>query len=147
MNCGKSYGWLIGSNITFHLKSNDGNPNKLTRTLLTKIRAGGVYGQNVMYWSGRDRTLIMEDYMVVGGRQGNPRLEQHVLECSYWEDSRRSSSVYYWYKSRPALADPARLSSRVSNHPLLLVMDAREDCPVTLTTETIEKRQILLDRM
>ena len=126
--------------LVFYLDFNDGNRDKIFRVSLTRITFSGVYGRSPMRFQGRARDLVGEDYTALR----NLGFGQPLLDCTYYVDERRSFSAYYWYKSRPALADPERLRSRMSNHPLLLILGVREDCPATLTAETRAEIQSLL---
>jgi len=124
--------------VVFYLDFNDGIPNKITRVSLTGWR-GAYVGPDRLQGVARDR--FIEDSRAVF--QLGVDL---VLECAYYLSERRVFQVFYWYRSRPALADPERLRSRVANHPLLLVLGAREDCPATVTAETKEQIQTMLRR-
>jgi len=127
--------------LVFYLDFNDGIRDKLSRVSLTGINHSGVYGLNPMRFQGAARDRVSEDYtalMSLGFEQ--------VLDCTYYVSERRAFSVYYWYRSRPALADPARLRSRVANHPLFLILGVREDCPATVNAETKAQIQAMLRR-
>ncbi len=128
--------------LVFYLDFNDGNRDKISRVSFTRMTFSGVYGLNPMRFQGRARERVSEDYTALL----NLGFGRPILDCSYNVDDGRSFSVYYWFKSRPELADPERLRSRVSNHPLLLVLGVREDCPATVTAETRGPIQTLLRR-
>ena len=128
--------------LVFYLDFNDGNRDKISRVSLTRITFSGVYGLGVMRFQGSERDRLSEDYTALLSLG----FDQPVLDCSYYVSARRVFSVYYWYRSRPALADPERLRSRMANHPLLLILGVREDCPATVTAATRGRIQTLLSR-
>ena len=49
-----------------------------------------------------------------------------LLKCGY-----QSRRYQFWYKARPAAADPARLKARIPDHPLLRIGGPVESCPLT----------------
>lgn len=128
-----------GRNIYFTLSYNKGHRNKLTKAILTTINYG-VYGRGLYGFQGRERKRLEEDFQKLS-RLGR---DQSVLQCEYYSSDRLSSVVFYWFKTRPALANPERLKARIANHPLLLIMEQRENCPCTLTEDVIKKRRALL---
>lgn len=72
----------------------------------------------------KDR-ILSEDLAAIDGAV--------VLECSYLTTQEGSlKERHYWYKLRPAGADPDRLKARLNNHPLLAIGEARQDCPLQL---------------
>ena len=54
-----------------------------------------------------------------------------VLECKYRSYRKLGPHYEYWYKNRPVAADPGRLKSRVSDHPLLFIRSPLESCPAS----------------
>ncbi len=55
-----------------------------------------------------------------------------VLLCQYSNPGAWWTNRVYWYKERPAAADPARLRGRMQNHPLLAIGGPAVSCPATL---------------
>lgn len=69
------------------------------------------------------RNIISEDRTAVEGSL--------ILECDYLNPATQRRGIrYYWYKQKPAAADPGRLKERLSDHPLLEFGGPREDCPI-----------------
>ncbi len=55
-----------------------------------------------------------------------------VLECHYLSKRHGIVSFHrYWYKSRPDIAEPALLKSRIPDHPMLIIKPPQEGCPPT----------------
>ena len=54
-----------------------------------------------------------------------------VLECKYRSYRKFGPHYEYWYKNRPVAADPGRLKSRVSDHPLLFIRSPLKTCPAS----------------
>jgi hypothetical protein len=53
-----------------------------------------------------------------------------VLECVYQSDKFRRVNFYrYWYKTRPAAADPQQLRAKWRDHPLLFIRSPLDQCP------------------
>lgn len=124
------------------MQFNEGKRDRIWKINLTRFGPAGVYGKNYMYYKGATREIVREDYGEVE-KAGYDT----VLECLYYRDGRTVNAIYYWFRTRPDAANPARLNSRMRNHPLLLVMDARVECPPVLSTETRRKKDMLLGRM
>lgn len=73
-------------------------------------------------FSGQEADAINADYGALR--------ETVVLRCLYKEaDGVRA--YHYWYEKTPALAAPAHLRARSTNHPLLGVKGPRMNCPAT----------------
>jgi hypothetical protein len=79
--------------------------------------------QDGPYWQ-----TLLDDIAAVQGYPG-------ILYCEYLTEPRSSretpasAGYYYWFKERPATADPARLKKRIPNHPLAAFRTAVETCP------------------
>jgi hypothetical protein len=55
-----------------------------------------------------------------------------VLECRYLDEREDLQEVvFFWFKTRPAVAEPTRLQGRVADHPMLRVKAPRGNCPAT----------------
>jgi hypothetical protein len=128
--------------ISIKLKYNAGKRNRLIRVGLRRFGPGGVYGKSYVYYQGSAGTIVSQDYTKLSNA-GNDTL----LLCDYYDSDRAVAEIAYWYKTRPQAADPVYLRSRMRNHPALLVMDPRVECPPVLTTETMRKRDALLRGM
>jgi hypothetical protein len=55
------------------------------------------------------------------------------MDCSYLDEQLGFiESVYFWFKTRPEVAEPLRLKARVADHPMLQIKSPRDSCPATL---------------
>ncbi|NRA30007.1 MAG: hypothetical protein HRU11_07070 [Parvularculaceae bacterium] len=55
-----------------------------------------------------------------------------VVVCKYLSPRRGVTNVSrHWYKRAPKTADPKRLTSRMADHPVLVIKGVRETCPAT----------------
>jgi hypothetical protein len=71
----------------------------------------------------REQKMLQADVSAADGR---------VLECLYLAEEHGTGLLYrFWYKTRPAVAEPARLRSRIPDHPMLDIKSPREICPET----------------
>jgi hypothetical protein len=125
--------------FSLKLQYNDEKRHRLRQVLLGPFGAGGVYGKGYPYYQGSTQNIVLQDYMKLKSAGMDT-----LLRCQYRERDRVTAEIAYWYKTRPEAADPAYLRSRMRNHPALLVMDPRVECPPLLTTETMRKRDALL---
>lgn len=128
--------------LNIKLEYNRDKRNKLWRIGLRSTAPRGVYGYSYTRFQGSARSIVEQDNRIIGKDRNDV-----VLVCEYANDGRTVNEVIYWFEYRPELADPERLSSRMRNHPLLLVQGVSAECPATLTQETLQRRQMLFDRM
>ena len=126
-------------NVAFPIETPQ--PEKYYHLSTDRVALGSVKSLSVMGMSGigpgirysnpeefREpwRTILREDIAAVAS-------DARLLYCRYViENVNRVQSFSFWYARVPAAADPARLDSRMANHPLLRVGAPRTTCPVTL---------------
>jgi hypothetical protein len=86
----------------------------------------------------QDFKALNEDFKAIQDESGSPSWKgspavdgfvHTVITCGYQE----SRVYYFWYKVRPAAADPVRLRARMSDHPMLKVGRPLDACPVSET--------------
>jgi|GEM_PF-5264952 len=70
-------------------------------------------------------TIVHEDNLKVSSTA-------RLIECNYVLAPKRIQKFKFWYRQRPAGADPAYLSSRMKDHPLLRVGAPVSTCPASL---------------
>ena len=85
---------------------------------INRLRAQGDPRQYELYQEDR-RSIALGD--------------QRILTCVYRGATiqGRMTAQRYWYNTRPALADPARLRSRIPDHPMLGINEPQDSCPLT----------------
>lgn len=99
------------------VKQGAGNLDSVRTTLFVQPM---LFKGSEMFYQGDQLYFFIEDYSLLNGAP--------LLECHYVGNQ---LLTYYWYGTRPEAAEPGRLASRIPDHPVLQIGDARTDCPAT----------------